>query len=258
MRLLQRLFLAIAFCFTALCVHAQGTLTPQDAFEAGIEMAEAKKHREAIAFFLIANQAQPDSVGVLWNLGISSAEIGEHREALKYWQAFRKQRPQEWRGLAKLVQTYQALGDIAARDRERAALIEQYKNAPPQSDLGRTEMFCREQMVIAGRKVLGFEYFAPQGERRVFYAFIVVSEADGNQEDFRLSLGSYDATTQIAWEMGSLPRDKRIYHLDKYQGQNHWTYGLYEEPQSYEAVRTQVVEVLSGRAQVLSSTTRKP
>jgi len=249
---------ALVACLCVALFHppagAQTTLSAQDAFEAGIEQAESGHHREAIAFFQLAYQANPEGVGVLWNLGLSSAELGEHREALKYWLAFQKLRPQEWRAQAKLIQTYQALGDTAARDKVRDELLAKHRAVAPDSDLGRNEMYCREQMVVAGRKILAFEYFEPKGARRVFYAFIILNQEDPGKEDYRYSLGSYDSTTQIAWETGSLSRDKRIYHLDKYEAKSHWTYGLYEEPQSYEAVRARVVEAMNGRAQPLSGT----
>ena len=247
--------LAFSVALVAGPAAAQSALTPKDAFEAGIEHAERGQHREAIAFFLIAYQGSPDSVGLLWNLGLSSAEIGEHREALKYWLAFQKLRPQEWRAQAKLIQTYQALGDIAARDRVRAELFARYQNPPPQSDLRRNEMYCREQMTIAGRKVLAFEHFEPQGGRRVLYTFVVVSQADAGEEDYRVSFGSVDAATQAARETGALPRDKRLYQLDKTQDKSRWNYGLYETQLGYEAVRAQVVEVVSGRARILSGST---
>jgi tetratricopeptide (TPR) repeat protein len=234
-------------------VHAQDRLSPEDAFRKGIELSEAKRFREAIPYYQIAYRAFPQSEGVLWNLGLATAEINEYSEALKYWSALRQHAPNNWRVRTKLIQAYQALGDTDARDRERTALFALRQSSPVDSDLARTESYCREQMVVAGRKILAFEVFEPKGERMVFFAFVVVSDTD--TEEFRISVGSYEFTNRVEWERGALPRDKRLYHLDQYRGPNHWTYGFYESQPPYETVRAQVVDILSGRMKPISSTT---
>jgi tetratricopeptide (TPR) repeat protein len=233
--------------------HAQPALSPEDAFRKGIELSEAKRFREAIPYYQITYHAFPQSEGVLWNLGLATAEIKDFSEALKYWLRLRQHAPNNWRVRTKLIQAYQALGNTDARDRERAALFELRRSSPVDSELARTESYVREQMVIAGRKILAFEVFEPKGERMVFFAFVVVSDTD--TEDFRISLGSYEFTNRMEWERGALPRDKRLYHLDQYQGPNHWTYGFYESQPAYEHVRAQVVDILNGRIKPISSTT---
>jgi len=231
----------------------QDGLSAQDAFRKGVELSEARKYREAIPYYLVAYRAFPQSEGVLWNLGIASAEVGEHSEALKYWTALREQSPDNWRVLSKLVQTHQALGDNASRDRSRTALFVLRKSASPDADFLHSDVYCREQMSIGGRKVLAFETFEPKGERMVFFAFVVLS--DDGKEDYRISLGSYDFTNRIAWETGDLPRDKRLYHLDWYQGTAHRTYAFYESQPTYDTVRAKVLDVLDGRVKPVSSTT---
>ena len=235
--------------------RAQDAPSAEDAFKRANELTQASRYREAIPLYLIAYSAFPDSDAVVWNLGISSAQLGEQAEALKYWMAYRKLRPDDWQSFSKLIQTYQALGDIASRDRERAALLELRRSAQPESALAQADMYCREQMEIAGKKILAFEFFAPKGERMVIYKF-VVTKADGT-EDYRYSLGSYDATNHIAWETGSLPKDKRVYHLDKYQDRNHWTYGFYQSQPSYETIRSSVDNILNGQTTPISSTILK-
>lgn len=233
---------------------AQDNLTAEDAFRKGVELSEARKYREAIPYFLVVYRAFPQSESALWNLGIASAEVGAHPEALKYWTALRAQSPNDWRVLAKLIQTHQALGDDASRDRARNALFALRKSAPPDADVSRSDAYCREQMLVGGRKVFVFETFEPKGEEMLFFEFIVVL-SDGRTEDYRISLGSYDAINLIAWETGALPRDKRLYHLDWYQDKAHRTYAFYESQPTYDTVRAQVLDILNGRAKPISSTT---
>jgi tetratricopeptide (TPR) repeat protein len=256
----KRALRVVGLCFllaTPGLSWAQDERTPEDAFKKGVELMESKKFKEAIGFFLVAYRAFPTAESVLWNLGLASAEVEDHRAALKYWSALREQDANDWRVIAKLIQAHQALSDFDARDRERAKLFALRKAPPADSDIARADVFCREQMVLSGRKVFAFEKFEPKGERMVFYEFVVVEDKDKDKEEFRISLGSYEATNRISWETGKLARDKRLYHLDRYQGPNHWTFGFYDAKPSYDKVRAQVVDILSGRTQPLSSTTAK-
>ena len=47
--------------------------------------------------------------------------------------------------------------------------------------------------------------------------------------------------------------DERAYHLDKYQGTSHWTYGHFNRLPSYDAIRVTVVDALVGKAAPLSA-----
>ena len=102
---------------------------------------------------------------------------------------------------------------------------------------------CRERLVVDGQKIVVLEILEPQGEIKIFYKFIVLDES--GQEIFRFTLGSYEATNQYAWESGSLPRDQRLYHLDKYQGAAHWTLSFFTSMPSYDSIRAKVVEALT-------------
>jgi len=225
----------------------------EDAFRKGVELAAANRYADSIPCFLIAHHADPQHPAVLWNLGIASAEVGAPDQALKYWLAYRRAEPDDWRGLTKLVQAYQALGDISARDKTRETLIELRRNAAAGSELRAEKHFCREQTVMAGRKVLAFEVFEPDAERAVFYFFMVL-DATGRQVA-RYSLGSYEATSRIAREINKWPPERRLYHLDRYTDDGHATYSMYETRPTYEAVRASVAEILSGAVKPAGSTT---
>jgi hypothetical protein len=143
-----------------------------------------------------------------------------------------------------MVQAHQALGDNKARDRQIKDL-RALRARSPNTELGTAERFCREQLVVAGRKVLVFETFEPQGPQQIFYRFAVTDDA--GKETTSLSLGSYDATTQIARDMGAIAKTGRAYHLDRYEGTNHTAYAHFNSKPSYEIVRKAVIEILQGK-----------
>jgi len=223
------------------------------AFKRGVELMEKRAFKDAIPLLQQAEKSFPDAPGLLWNLGIASAEIEDHAQALAYWQKYRKSEPDDWKAIPKLIQTYQATGDLKARDRELEALYA-LRAGGKDAAVAKADKFCREQFVVEGRKVFAFETFDPHGPRRMFYRFSVV-DAAGNEAEY-ISLGSYDSTTEVARETGQISDKQRMYHVDRYRDADHWTFAMVTDKPTYEAVRTMVVAILQGKAQALSSSSR--
>jgi hypothetical protein len=137
------------------------------------------------------------------------------------------------------------------RDREREALYEFWRTSSDQ-EIRKVERFCREQFAVNERKVFAFEYFDPQGDTPVYYRFSITDQ--NGDEDFYISLGSYQSINEISWELGELARDQRLYHLDRYDQGMHSTLQFYEGKPSYDAVRTDVLGALTGRLEPVSAT----
>ena len=223
--------------------------SPQEQFDKAADFMEKGQFAEAVPI-LEALAEEYESENVLWNLGLAETEIHANDKALKVWLEYRKLAPNDWRGRSKLVQAYQATGNMKARDEERAALIALWEKGED-ADLKGQDTFCREQIIEANRRVFVLEYFHPEGERMVVYSFQV--RAPG-AEDYRISLGSYEATNQVGWESGRRPRNVRLYHLDLYRPKFHATYAFYEGQPPYETVRENVMAILDGKVKPMSST----
>ena len=101
-------------------------------------------------------------------------------------------------------------------------------------------------------KVMVMEWFELEGERAVRYAFHILD--DKGKSTRRISLGSYDVTTQIARELGEIGKDARIFHLDGYTPGKHATYGMFKKEPTYEETRAMVVKVLKDEMKPLSRT----
>ena len=223
---------------------------PQKEFARAVELIEQQKHAEAVPILQALGEEYSNDT-IFWNLGLAATEAHENRIALNAWLRFREVSPGDWRGRAKLVQAYQATNNITARDAERAELLRLWTEGKD-PELSKQKLFCREQIIEEKRRVFVFEYFHPTGERMVFYSFHVQTPG---AEEYKISLGSYEGTNQVAWETGTLARDKRVFHLDMYAPDLHKTYGFYDGQPSYETVRAAVIAILSGEAKAVSSTT---
>ncbi len=226
-----------------------GEQTPQQQFAGAVALMASHKYAEAIPLLEALTSSYPTAT-VFWNLGLSAAEVGDNAKALQAWRAYRELAPDNWQGRAKLVQAYQALGELAARDRERAALVALWQTGSD-AELSAQPIFCREQFRQDGQKMMVLEYFKPSGPTMVVYSFVGVNDA--GQHEFKLSLGSYDSTNQVALELGQRPADKRLYHLDLYRGKAHETHGFFIGQPDYDEIRSAVVKVLAGKSKPIAS-----
>jgi tetratricopeptide (TPR) repeat protein len=242
--------LVLLFTITFMC---GAEAVPEAAFDRAVKLMEAGRYAEAIPLLKEAQEAYPSNPNVLWNLGIASAEIGDHPLALATWKLYRNAKPDDWRARAKLIQSYQALGRTAERDQERAALIE-FRKALPAKLAESMPSYCREQFNAGNRKVLAFELFEPKSPKRIYLRFSVLDES--GKEEYFISLGSYDSTTDIARELGEIAKDARAFHLDRYDRVGHATFAHFNNFPSYESVRAMVVDILDGKRRPLSSTSK--
>jgi tetratricopeptide (TPR) repeat protein len=230
-------------------------LVAEKAFKAGNELMEQQKYAEALAKYQEGLKAVPDSTGLLYNAAQAAFLIEDFKTAATHWGRMRELEPGDWQVRAKLVQTYQALSDLPARDAERQALFDMKKRGKNE-DLKERDFYCREQMKVNGQRVIVFEHFELKGPRGLRYVFTVLNEA-GDKEAFRISLGSYDLTNNI-WRETTKPAPKeneRLFHLDGYfPGGGHATYGMYPPPElTYDKVREIVISILEKKKKPLSS-----
>jgi len=162
-------------------------------FKQATDLMDKKEYGPAIPYLQQLQTEYPDNHAVLWNLGIAFVETNENAKAAETWKRLQQVAPDDWRAISKLVQAYQALGDIKARDNEIKKLYEFRKNSPDPKVKG-LERFCREQFTISGQKGFAFEYFFPLGPWKKYFVFSALDE--NGQEKFSISLGSYDLTTE--------------------------------------------------------------
>jgi hypothetical protein len=192
---------------------------------------------------------------MLFNGGLAAFLSKDFSTAVTLWKRLKEVEPDEWQARAKLVQAYQALNDLKARDDERTALFELRKSGK-NKELSTQKFYCREQMEIAGRKVYVFEHYELVGNRALRYAFSVANES-GDSAEYEITFGSYETTNAI-WRETANPKPKegqRLFHLDGYFKGGHATYGFYTPGPSYDDIRKIVIGIIEGKGKPISSTT---
>lgn len=232
-------------------------------FKAGNQLMDERKYSDALAKYREALVFMPDDPSLLYNGSTAAAIIKDFKTVAELSQKLLRSYPEDWQSRAKLIQAYQALGDLKARDEARAALFDLRKSGKghnpedPEMSLARQDVYCRERISVAGREVMVFEHFELKGERALRYAFIVLDKA-GQEEDFRISLGSYDLTNAFWSERnkGKAEKGGRLFHLDGYYDWGHATYGMYHPEPSYDEIRKVVVSILEGKTSPISTSTR--
>jgi tetratricopeptide (TPR) repeat protein len=233
-------------------------------FRAGNVLMGERKYAEALAKYKEGLALVPDDLSLLYNASTAALLIHDFASATGMLKKLTLARPEDWQARAKLIQSYQALGDLKARDAERDVLFDLRKRgkgddaANPEMALSRQTFYCRERLRVGGREVMAFEHFELKGERALRYVFLVLDES-GRGEDFRISLGSYDFTNSL-WASGNKEKAAqggRLFHLDGYFKWGHATYGMYHPEPSYDEVRKTVVAILEGKQSPISSSTRQ-
>jgi tetratricopeptide (TPR) repeat protein len=263
MKTLQRLTLAIVAALAA-PITSGAQVKPQTtpsaeavaekAFNDGNDLMEQRKYKEALARYQDALAKTPDSPGILFNGGLAAYMSKDYAIAEKLWKSLTELDPDDWQARAKLVQAYQALGDLKARDEQRRKLLDLRKSGKSE-DLNKLDFYCREQFEAAGKKVMVFEHFELKGERAVRYVFTVLDES-GEGQAFRISLGSYDLTNAVAARR--LKKGERLFHLDGYYKWGHATYGFFTPEPSYDEIRKSVISILEEKIQPQSQTRINP
>ena len=238
----------------------------EKAFHEGNSLMGARKYAEALARYRQGLEHLPDDPSLLYNASTAAVIVGDFAGAAPYLKQLVGLYPDDWQSRAKLIQTYQALGDLRGRDVQRVALFDLRKRGGgdddenPEMSLSRQEVYCRERFEVAGLKVMAFEHFELKGPRALRYAFIVLDDT-GDKEAYRISLGSYDSTNAI-W--AELNQDKakgggRLFHLDGYfPGGRHATYGMYHPEPTYDETRAVVLKILAGERKPAASSGPAP
>ncbi|MBN2382431.1 tetratricopeptide repeat protein [bacterium] len=253
-RIVFLVIIGVIVVVSCICAGVAADRDPKEDFRQATDLMEAGKYAEAIPLLDRVLVAYPDDPSVLWNIGIATVEAGNHSRALDAWQRYRLKAPKDWRALAKIIQSYQALAQLDNRDAAREELLTHWKTVLSKEEKSPL-YYCREQFSVAGRKVLALEYFDPSGPRRIYYRFSVTDSS--GREDYYISLGSYDTTTEIARELGEIGNDQRAYHIDKYDGPEHKTFTHFNEEPKYDAVRKIVVNILQGNCNAISGSRKE-
>ena len=213
-----------------------------------IVFSDENKYGEAVKVIEEVISLAPNQASLLWNLATFSVEVGKHKKALKYWLKLKQLEPKNMHVLSKIIQSYQALNQIKNRDNAIVKMLEMYKSNVDPTYIKKNK-FCRQQYKVGDWNIFVFQYFDPGEENLYFYRYSVTDIS--GRELFWLSLGSYQSTTMISRELGSISASQRAYHLDYYGKNLHATHGMYTRKPAYDDLSKIVREIIMQKSKEL-------
>lgn len=229
-------------------------LAPENAGYLGmlaLQLLDDGKFDEARELLNRAIAANPKFVDGYMNLGQLEQNAGNQAAALSAYGQGLKLQPDDFRAWSKMVQLHEAVQQPEQRDSARDKVFALWKAGKVDQDC-----YCREQFKHGKSAVMVMEFFELTGERAVRYGFNLIGP-DGKTAE-KVSLGSYQGTTDVARGTGSIKQDERMFHLDSYQPHRHATLGMFTKEPSYEQTRKMVIDYLEGKLKPMSATTYGP
>jgi tetratricopeptide (TPR) repeat protein len=220
------------------------------------ELFEAGKYKEALASYRQGLKVDPEHGELLYNAGVAAFLIKDFSGAREHWERLLPKSPDDIQLRAKLVQAYQALSDLKARDEAREQVYRLWREGKTE-ELADPDYYCRDQFEVGEQRLMVFEHFELEGDRAIRYVFYVLKPGQSDP-DLRISLGSYDSTNRFAIQRGTVRKDQRLFHLDGYWGSSHATYGFFVDEPSYDSIREQVIAIVQGKLKPVSSTIVQP
>lgn len=154
--------------------------TPESMLAEGRAEFEARRYTSALAIYQRLLRYQPRNPEALYTAGLSAYLSDDFASARQYWTSYIQVQPTDWRGLDKLIQAEQALGDQAHLKSHIAQLTSLYK-AGKIPELQSERSFVRHQMRDAQNHVYAFQFFQPDYKQREHTYDFVVKDATSDK-----------------------------------------------------------------------------
>lgn len=243
--------LVVVVCL--LCVLC-GPALAQDArelLEQGNALADRGDPAGALVLYRKALELEPDKPVLLYNAGMAAYLTGQFVESAQLFKRYRVAQPDDWRGLTKLIQAYQAAGDSSSAD---AAVVElrTWRKAGTSADLTRQKAFVRDQFVIDGDRVFVFERFVQgDGDLQRIWEFVLVGS---DNKPKRVYYVEFDrASTRMAREQGN--KDVELHFFDMDDPSGHTTFGQIDHRPTYAEAAERMKTIISGKVKPAARTT---
>lgn len=169
-RLLTVGFVGLSLASAGFAIQDNGGPPPK--FQRAYKLAEDKRYAEALELLDQILKSGENSRNALFSGGAIAMLAGQFERARTYLNELKNLEPRSGRVRAALVRASQAVGDLPARDAERAELI-RLRNSGEDPELKTQEYYLRDEFKVGPRTVHGLELFELKGEYALRYAFLV-------------------------------------------------------------------------------------
>ena len=222
-------------------------------FAAGNTLLQERKYAEALLEYQKILAVDPDLEGPLRNGGMAAYFAGDYKTSLAYYTKLKAAFPDDGFIRSRLVQVYQAMGDTASRDKERADLVALHLSGKDTSSLAKRGEFCWDQYRLGDRLILVYVpyVFAPRSTKSNLFAVryqFIVANAKGEME-MRIEAG-WDNVEKDANGNYQPTKELDSFYFDAYYpdspGASH-TKGLFMKELSYADCKAHVQAIVEGK-----------
>lgn len=220
---------------------------PPPEFVKAYQLTQAKQYSEALAILDGQIEAQQHLRNAYFSAGSIATMAEMHERAKGYFLKLAELEPNSGKVRMALIRSCQAMGDMAGRDEQRRILFE-IRAMGSDPELKGQSHYLRDVFMVGDKRVMAMEHYELEGPRAVRYAFLVF--AGGKEKpEYRISLGSYDATVAV-WRETRKPKPKpgeRVFHVDLYTASSQSLMGMFYPEPSYDEMRAKVKDIVAER-----------
>ena len=176
---------------------------------------------------------------LFWAAG-AALSIKDYKKEIIFLNKLKLLDPKGLKPREMLVQAYQESNNVKLLKAERDDLFALY-HKHKDTTFKENKYYIREKFKVGVFTIVAIEYYELSGKLPKRYFFY--GQRNTDKSAFVVSLGSYPWTTEIERQMGTIGKDERIYHLDGYDGERHYTYGFSEVEPDYQSSKSSAIEI---------------
>lgn len=175
-------------------------------FQESIPFMEKRDYKSALELLRRAHQIEPDSPAIVFNLGMTANYTGDFELGITAFRQYRELKPDDNRGLTKLIQSYQGAG----LDEQAENVIDELRTRWKAGRLANTPMekersFAREIFFQENYQVMAFEFFEPNPETREHTWDFCLLNSEGQQDAMIYVMEDKMASEEIVKQTGQTP-----------------------------------------------------
>lgn len=175
-------------------------------FQESLPLMEKRDYSGALELLQRAHQLEPDSPGIVFNLGTAANYTKNFELGVTAFRRYRELKPDDARGLPKLIQAYQGAGQIEQAEK----VIDELRTWWKEGKLADTAMqgeksFLRDVFSEGKYQVLVFEIFEPDTEKREHTWDFCLLNSEGRQVATIFVMEDKLASDEIVRQTGQIP-----------------------------------------------------
>jgi tetratricopeptide (TPR) repeat protein len=211
--------------------------------ERGLDALKANQPQQALNLFELALKSNPNDVAA--NLFAATAALNLYKGdlAVKYAEKARDIDLNNWKVHTTLVAAYAAAGKKEQRDQERETLRKLHDD-PHAPDAMQTKGFLLEMFPVKQYKVEAIEYFHPVEKFHIYYRFLIRNATGKRVWQIDVESNDFDQNSWAKAHPDDAAAGKRQFQLVGEDRDLHADYRMLSGTADYDAMRTQVVDVI--------------